>query len=41
MIYRRPGFLAVVWFGSSPTISPSLKNCERKLADGRRGKGVG
>ncbi len=23
MIYRRPGFLAVVWFGSSPTPPPS------------------
>jgi hypothetical protein len=24
MIYRRPGFLAVTWFGSSPTLPPLL-----------------
>ncbi len=36
MIYRGPGFLAVVWFGSSPTcVSPVA------LTDGRGGKWVG
>ncbi len=24
MVYRGPGFLAVVWFGSSPTLPPAL-----------------
>ncbi len=50
MIYRGPGFLAVVWFGSSPTPSPPpvsksrpathrKTKKERQFADGRRGKG--
>ncbi len=48
MIYRGPGFLAVVWFGSSHNLPllPSLKaltathrktEIERRLADRRRG----
>jgi hypothetical protein len=48
MIYRGPDFLAVVWFGSSPTPSPSpaLPAAHRKtekkihLADWRVGAGV-
>ncbi len=50
MIYRWPGFLAVVWFGSSPTPFPSsfrqqvvsLSKSSHvspvKLIDGRRGR---
>ncbi len=52
IVYRRPGFLAVVWFGSSPTKnSPHpvsklhrrhLKNeKQRQLTDWRGGKEVG
>ncbi len=45
IIYRGPGFLAVLWFGSSPTPSPvSLlyrrhtgAEIERQFTDGRRG----
>ncbi len=50
-IYRWPGFLAVVWFGSTPTPSPLLSASstgdtqetekERQFADGRFGKGMG
>ncbi len=35
-IYRGPGFLAVVWFGSSPTLSP----LSRRQVDGGKGEGV-
>ncbi len=53
MIYRGPGFLAVVWFGSSPTPSPLSRQQarlathrktekKRQLDDGRGGReGVG
>ena len=52
MIYREPGFLAVVWFSSSPTPSPPLVSKldrrhterlrnKRQLFDRRGGKGVG
>jgi hypothetical protein len=49
-IYRGPGFLAVVWFGSTPNPSPSpvsnlhtgrLRKKERQLADMRGGEGMG
>jgi hypothetical protein len=50
MIYRGPGFLAVVWFTSWPTPSSPLPSVistsdtqkdwkERQLADGRGGEG--
>ncbi len=51
MIYREPGFLAVIWIGSSPNLSPPTVSKsrpathrktekERQLADGRgRGRG--
>ncbi len=51
MIYRGPGFLVVVWFGSSPTPSPLSRQQvrpaathrktkkERQLGDGREGVG--
>ncbi len=51
MIFRGPGFLAVVCFGSSPTPSQLSQEArtatrrksekERQLADGRRGGGWG
>jgi hypothetical protein len=46
MIYRGPGFLAIVWFGSSPT--PLPLSCQRIVSlpsllvtDGREGRGWG
>jgi hypothetical protein len=42
MIYRGPGFLAVLWFGSSPTLLTlflSLPVSPVELIDGRRGGG--
>ncbi len=50
MIYRGPGFLAVVWFGSCPIPFPSLPSVsstkktekkKRQLADERVGRGWG
>ncbi len=47
MIYRGPGFLAVVWFASSPSLQlawPATHRKtekERQLADGRGGEGGG
>ncbi len=49
MIYRGPGFLAIIWIGSAPTPFPlsrqqvslylSLPVCSVELTDGRGGRG--
>ncbi len=40
-LYRRLGFLAVIWFGSSPTVTHGKTEKEKQIADGRRGEGGG
>jgi hypothetical protein len=35
MIYIGPGFLSIVWFGSSPTLSPLSRQQARQAAHGK------